>query len=136
VKLLDAEACVERLDGEQAAAFVPEHQKPVDADAVRRQELRPPAAEERALAVAPDLHAPDLTERAHHERHRRGGEATGELVGKALQPEQGSAGRFSSVEYRRLRSTADVLTGLSIGGDSSLRCSAMACDITARCRQS
>jgi hypothetical protein len=43
VKLLDAEARIERLDGEHAAAFDPEHQKPVDADAVRRQELRPPA---------------------------------------------------------------------------------------------
>ena len=92
-ELLDAEAGVERLEGERAAARVAEQDEPADADAVRGQEVRPPAPQERAVAVAADLHSPHLSERAEQEgrRPRRSSasasavvEAPGELVGNAL----------------------------------------------------
>jgi hypothetical protein len=65
---------------------------------VRCQELRPPAAQERAAAVAADLDAPHPAERADHEgRGPRcrpfasaavgGVEAPGEVVGNALHAE-------------------------------------------------
>ena len=97
-ELLDAEAGVERLEGERAAAGVAEHDEPADADAVRGQEVRPPAPQERAVAVAADLHSPHLSERAEQEgrRPRRsstsaGVEAPGELVGNALHRESVSS---------------------------------------------
>ena len=97
-ELLDAEAGVERLEGERAAARVAEQDEPADADAVRGQEVRPPAPQERAVAVAADLHSPHLSERADQEgrRPRRsstsaGVEAPGELVGNALHRESVSS---------------------------------------------
>ena len=97
-ELLDAEAGVERLEGERAAARVAEQDEPADADAVRGQEVRPPAPQERAVAVAADLHSPHLSERAEQEgrRPRRssasaGVEAPGELVGNALHRESVSS---------------------------------------------
>jgi hypothetical protein len=86
MKLIHAEAHVECLDGDHTDAFVPEHHKPVDADVVRCQKLRISVDEECTLADSPNLHAPDLTKRTHHEHHRRGSKAISELVGKMLQP--------------------------------------------------
>ena len=97
-ELSEAAAGVERLDGEQAAAVVPEDQEPSGPDAARGRELRPPAPQERAGAVAADLHSPHLSERAEQEgrRPRRsstsaGVEAPGELVGNALHRESVSS---------------------------------------------
>ena len=61
-ELLPDEAAVgiERLDGEEAMAAVAEDQQPPGLDAARVRELRPPAPQERAVAVPPDLDAPVL----------------------------------------------------------------------------
>ena len=85
-ELLDAEAGVEGLEGERAAAGVAEHDEPADADAVRGQELRPPAPQERAVAVPPDLDAPDLDLAAGRadDAGLPGADPLGELVGNAL----------------------------------------------------
>jgi hypothetical protein len=110
-KLFDAEAGVEGPDGERGAAFVPEQDEPTDADAVRVQELRPPAPQERALAIPTHLHAPDLAERAHDEgcglarsvllaaAAGSGVEGIGKLVGDALQ-KQRSVGLVRGVLHR------------------------------------
>ena len=90
-ELLNAHAGVENLDGERAAALVPEHDEPTELDAVRGQELRPPAPQERTVAVPAHLRAPHLAERADHEGRLlwrpfafASVEASGELVGDAL----------------------------------------------------
>ena len=59
-ELLPDEAAVgiERLDGEEAMAAVAEDQQPPGFDAARVRELWPPAPQERAVAVPPDLNAP------------------------------------------------------------------------------
>lgn len=92
-KLFDAEAGVEGLDSERAAAFVPKHDETPDADIVGGQELRPTLSQEWAVGVPAHLHAPDLAERAHNEGHSpvrplaacSDVEAAGELLGDALQ---------------------------------------------------
>ena len=85
-ELLDAEAGVERLEGERAAARVAEQDEPADADAVRGQELRPPAPQERAVAVPPDLDAPDLDLAAGRADGAGlpGADPLDELIGNAL----------------------------------------------------
>ena len=90
-ELLNAQAGVEHLDGKRAAALVPEHDEPTELNAVCSQELRPPAPQERTVAVPAHLHAPHLAERADHEGRLlwrpftfAGVEASGELVGDAL----------------------------------------------------
>jgi hypothetical protein len=139
-KLFDAEAGVEGPDGERGAAFVPEQDEPTDADAVRVQELRPPAPQERALAIPAHLHAPDLAERAHDEgcglarsvllaAAGSGVEAIGKLVGDALR-KQRSLGLVREVLHRRLasvraqrRGRSAVLTSLwKEGGIITLSC--------------
>lgn len=72
-EFMEAQAGVERLDGEHAAAFMPEHQEPQGADAVCGHKLWPPTAQERAVAVPAKLHSPDLAA----ERANQHGRATG-----------------------------------------------------------
>ena len=54
----EAAVGIERLDGEEAMAAVAEDQQPPGFDAARVRELWPPAPQERAVAVPPDLNAP------------------------------------------------------------------------------
>ena len=54
----EAAVGIERLDGEEAMAVVAEDQQPPGFDAARVRELWPPAPQERAVAVPPDLNAP------------------------------------------------------------------------------
>lgn len=85
----DTAAVVERLDGEHAAATVAESEVPAGADAVHGGELGPPAPQERAAGVPGDLDAPDLAQRADHERRAPGAAVPvpSELVGDALHVE-------------------------------------------------
>lgn len=88
-KLPDPEAAagVERLDGEDTAAAVAEDQVPGHAGAARARELRPPAAQERAVAVPPDLDAPgrSLAAGRAEDDGLLGADSLGNLVGDALQ---------------------------------------------------
>ena len=54
----EAAGAVEGLDRQHAAAAVAEDEEPPCADAARVGELGPAAAQERAVAVAPDLDVP------------------------------------------------------------------------------
>jgi hypothetical protein len=65
---------------------VPEDQEPPGPDAARGRELRPPAPQERAVAVPPDLDAPDLDLAAGRadDAGLPGADPLGELVGNAL----------------------------------------------------
>ena len=85
-ELPEAEGVVERLGGEDAAATVAESEVPAGADAVHGGELGPPAPQERAAAVPPDLDAPDLDPTAGRadDAGLPGGDPLGELVGNAL----------------------------------------------------
>jgi len=56
----EAAVGIERLDGEEAMAAVAEDQQPPGFDAARVRELWPPAPQECAVAVPPDLDAPVL----------------------------------------------------------------------------
>ena len=111
-ELLDAQAGVQHLDGERAAALVPEHDEPTEADTVYGQELRPPAPQERTVAVLTHLDWPHRAERADHDGRWlwrpfafASVEAPGELVGDALWSQ--SVGFVSTYmkRSRRLRST-------------------------------
>jgi hypothetical protein len=84
--LPEAAAAVEDLDGEDAATAVPDDQGPPVADAARVRELRPPAPQERAVAVLPDLDEPDLLAGARRadDEGIPGADFLGELVGDAL----------------------------------------------------
>lgn len=85
-ELPEAAAAVEALDGEHAAAAVPDDQEPPGADAARARELLPPAPQERAVAVLTDLDGPDLLAGAGRAKDEglRGADFLGELVGNAL----------------------------------------------------
>jgi hypothetical protein len=58
-KLPEAAGVVEGLEGEHAAAAVAEDEEPPRGGAARTGDLRPAAAQEGAVAVAPDLDAPE-----------------------------------------------------------------------------
>lgn len=84
----EAAAGVERLHGERTAATVAEDKEPPRLDAGGLRELRPPAAQERAVAVPADLDGPDLDPAAGPRRaDDKGRPVTDlrcELVGDAL----------------------------------------------------
>ena len=89
-KLLEAAGGVEGLDGQHAAAsFLPEHDDLAGAKTISGGELGPPAPQERAAGVPGDLDAPDLAQRADHERRAPGAAVPvpSELVGDALHVE-------------------------------------------------
>ena len=58
-ELPEAEGVVERLGGEDAAAAVAEDEEPPGTDATGLRELVSPAAQERVVAVLPNLDGPD-----------------------------------------------------------------------------
>ena len=68
---------------------MPEHEEPAGAKAVGGGELGPAAPQERAAGVPGDLDAPDLAQRADHERRAPGAAVPvpSELVGDALHVE-------------------------------------------------
>ena len=96
--LPEAAASVEGLDGEQAAAVVPDDQEPPTFDAARVRKLRPPAPQERAVAVPPHLDGPDLLAGAGRadDVGLPGADFLGELVRDALQ--RGETSQFPRPE--------------------------------------
>ena len=127
-KLPEAGASIEHLDGEHAPAAVPEDQEPPGVDAARTRELRPSAPQERAVAVPPDLNAPelDLAGGGADDEGLPGADFRGKLVGDALK-------RKSKMSRSRVRAVATHASETSartresqVNGSSTLGCLAMA----------
>jgi hypothetical protein len=98
----EAAVGVEGLDGEHAAAAVAEDEEPPRGDAARGREPWPPAAQERAIAVPPDLDAPRLCLSAGRadDEGLVAADLRGELVGDALRIKQVQENKISQSHGR------------------------------------
>ena len=126
----EAAGAVEGLDRQHAAAAVAEDEEPPCADAARVGELGPAAAKEGAVAVAPDLDAPQglalAAERAGDEG-LPGADLLGELVGDPLQSGRKRSAISTAAARGAERKRRSLLTRLSqVNGSSTLRCLAAA----------
>jgi hypothetical protein len=127
-RLQAAAASVEHLDGEHAPAAVPEDQEPPGVDAARIRELQTPAPQERAVAVPPDLNAPelDLAGGGADDEGLPGADFRGKLFGDALQ----SKSKMSRSHGRAVATHAGERSARTrasqVNGSSTLGCLAVA----------
>ena len=113
----EAAVGVESLDGEHAVAAVAEDEEPPRGDAARGREPWPPTAQERAIAVPPNLDAPrlGLSAGGADDEGLIAADLRGELVGDALRIKHAGARKQDESVPRPGRSRARRRIGRALG---------------------